>query len=86
VVDITAVHKGEPYQTLIVQSKRTGLIGHSEWNSLYNLSVQTKETPILAKMPDGKTRGIEMWQLLDRAVPNERDRLKNKAKLIIYKK
>lgn len=60
--DLVAIRRGS---VLLVQCKRGGALGVSEWNDLFDLAASVGAVPLLAEA--GALRGrINYWRLLDR--------------------
>lgn len=60
-VDLTCIRKDS---IVVVQCKRGGQFHRQEWNEFYRLATSIGAEPILATMPETKTRGIKLYRLV----------------------
>jgi Holliday junction resolvase len=57
-VDLVAIKRGG---VLLVQCKRGGALPVGEWNALYRMATSSGSVPVMARMPEASTRGIEFF-------------------------
>lgn len=53
----------ETPQVLLVQAKRNGTLPPHERSALFQAARECGAVPVLARMPEGKTRGLEFYRL-----------------------
>ena len=63
VVDLVALKACE---VILVQCKRNGVLGPSDWNALWDMANRVGATPVMARMPPRKVRGIDLQRLTGR--------------------
>ena len=61
--DIWAVRGGKAY---FIQAKLHGAISAKEWDAFLDYCLEAGAEPIISKRPDGKTRGVEFYRILNR--------------------